>query len=752
MSSLACGDMTMCNNCQRVQAGPDVERISPEIDGSASSVGAPELIDQRAVANTSEDTTQPVSLHSDLEPVTFTKYDSPEAGPDEDPEEPMSLEAAIEAVQSHNGSGRVSIEEPLPMRPKVEPRSRRLAARRSNLEQMAVVLVDKYNTAYRIVLLLLLILLAFVCGIQCYAQFIVPVPPTASELDTLAPETLTNPQNTRYETTAAGVVETIILGSIGLVSLVRAVMLVKTMFMSAEDKLKSERYHIQKVQICKDRSECTIRKRIKCMYTTLRNNLSMTGDWFWYGYFAIQISDTIVQIIRLLEQGGRTLTGDQGPVADRLAIMTQATIILLVLLIGPITLILNNRVWATLFDVIAAFSFTTAYLIVSGKIIQPDTWHTLHFKTFIAFFSSLLPAVMSLEHILSIDDYLIDVAKHPELTRGQRRGRLRCFMIAFTLWFIGISGYSYVSITQFKGDCPDVISRFKEECLLPVYPILDSDSCDCRMASVYLQGDCVQDDMTRLQLYNRIEYLMISDNNPTPSASCTNESQALVETVSQLSELVVLSLVAVPLTNLTFSPLQRLEVLLTPATQLAHVPDDVHQRFPAIRSFQFELSRIQTLPFDSLQQLTHLEYLGLAGNTICQTATFPAWTTGIVDCGSNENACAVDASLVGLSQSLTGYCRKWTLGGGSQLCLPACTNFFAPTFASTDMDSSGTMSAQENTALFQMFGLIPAGTNVSVALQQCVMEACGKTAADELTASVEAVLFLLGESSCEACP
>ncbi|KAF4743896.1 hypothetical protein FOZ63_005635, partial [Perkinsus olseni] len=381
---------------------------------------------------------------------------------------------------------------------------RRIAARHSTLQHMAVVLVDKYNTAYRIGLLLLLALLAFICGIQCYAQFIVPVPPTASELDTLAPETLTNPQNTRYEVTAVGVVETIILGSIGLLALIRAVVVVKTLFLSDDAKLNILRSQAAGVEKCRDRSECTVRKRIVCMCTTLRSKTDMTGDWFWQTYFSLQIFDTVLQIIRLAEQGGRSLTGEQTAVADRTAIMTQATLIMLVMVVGPTTLVLNNRVWASLFDVMAAFSFTGAYLIISGNIFKVDTWHTLHFSSFTTFLSSLVPAVLSLDNIVGVDRYLLEIAKRPELTRSPRRGHFRYYLVAFTLWVIGISGFSYVTMTQFKGDCEELIPRFGDECLLPVYPILDSDSCDCRMASVYLHEECVQDDMPRLSLYNRM--------------------------------------------------------------------------------------------------------------------------------------------------------------------------------------------------------------------------------------------------------
>ncbi|KAF4708967.1 hypothetical protein FOZ62_017743 [Perkinsus olseni] len=625
---------------------------------------------------------------------------------------------------------------------------RRIAARHSTLQHMAVVLVDKYNTAYRIGLLLLLALLAFICGIQCYAQFIVPVPPTASELDTLAPETLTNPQNTRYEVTAVGVVETIILGSIGLLALIRAVVVVKTLFLSDDAKLNILRSQAAGVEKCRDRSECTVRKRIVCMCTTLRSKTDMTGDWFWQTYFSLQIFDTVLQIIRLAEQGGRSLTGEQTAVADRTAIMTQATLIMLVMVVGPTTLVLNNRVWASLFDVMAAFSFTGAYLIISGNIFKVDTWHTLHFSSFTTFLSSLVPAVLSLDNIVGVDRYLLEIAKRPELTRSPRRGHFRYYLVAFTLWVIGISGFSYVTMTQFKGDCEELIPRFGDECLLPVYPILDSDSCDCRMASVYLHEECVQDDMPRLSLYNRMEYLMVSDNNPTPPTSCTNQPQKLLDAVSKFDGLVVLSLVAVPMETLNFGLLENLEVLVVTATQLSTVPNDVQQRLPSIRSFQFELSQIQELPFESLREMRHLEYLGLAGNPICQSADFPEWTEGIVDCGSGSaaDACDVDASLIGLSQSLTGYCRKWLLSGASQLCLPACTNFYAPTYAAMDMDGSNTMNIQENTALFQMFGLIPPETAVTTAVHHCIMEACGKNASDEITAPVEAVVRM---ASCE---
>lgn len=585
-------------------------------------------------------------------------------------------------------------------------------------------------------------LLAFVCGIQCYAQFIVPVPPTAEELDTLAPETLTNPQRTRYEVTATAVVESLILGLIGLLALLRAVVVIKTLLLSDKEKLYKIRNECRDTQECQNPSECTIRRRIICMFTTFRSNLEMTGEWFWQGYFTVQILDTILQIVRLLEQGGRSITGQQTPVADRVAIMTQATLIMLVMLVGPTTLILNNRVWASLFDVMAAFSFTAAYLIISGHIIQVGTWHTLQFTTFTTFLSSLVPAVLSLDNIVGVDRYLLEIAKRPELTRAPRRSRLRCYIIAFTMWVVGLGGFIYVTMTQFKGDyCSEVIPRFDKECLLPIYPILDSDSCDCRMASVYLQEECVQDDMPRLSLYNRMEYLMISDNTPTPPTSCTNEPQTLLDTVSKFGSLVVLSLVAVPLQTLSLGKLNSLEVLVATATRLSIVPDDVNELLPSIRSFQFELSQIQELPFDSLQQLQHLEYLGLAGNPICQSAAFPEWTVGIVECGSSSgDACPVESSLVGLSQSLTGYCRKWVLRGASTLCLPACTDFYAPTYAAMDMDGSTTMSVQENTVLFQMFGLIEPGIEVTTTVHHCIMEACGKEASDEITAPVEAVV------------
>ncbi|KAF4684291.1 hypothetical protein FOZ60_007993 [Perkinsus olseni] len=610
--------------------------------------------------------------------------------------------------------------------------ARRIAARISSLQKIAVVLVDKYNTAYRIALLLLLILLAFICGIQCYAQFIIAVPPSPDELDTLTPETLTNPKNTRYEIKVVAVIEAIILGSIGLMSLVRAAMVVKTLLMSDKDKLNFSKYRAKTVQESGERSDRTLKERMVNIFMALRGKFEMSGEWFWHGYFTLQILDILLQIIRLVELGGRSVTGEKILVADRTAIMTQATLIMLVLIVGPTTLILNNRVWACLFDVMAAFSFTAAYLIVSGHIAEPDTWPALYFTTFVSFLSSLVPAVLSLDNIVGIDRYLLEIAKNPALTRAPRRSSPGYYLIALTLWAVGIGGFVYVTITQLTADCEQYIPRFDDECLLPVHPILDSNSCDCRMASMYLQGECVQDDMARLSLYNRIEYLRISDRNPTASTTCTDQPQILLDTLSAMEELVVLSMVAVPIEELNLGTLDDLEVLAITATRLATIPDDVHQRLPSIRSFQFELSQIQQLPFDSLKEMRHLEYLGLAGNPICTSTNFPEWTEGIVDCGSeSDDACVVESDLAGLAQTLAGYCQKWLSKGSPTQCLPVCRSTFA-TYSAMDLDGSRTMSIQENTALLQMFGLMPAGVAGTPAFHQCTMKACGKEPADEI--------------------
>ncbi|EER03001.1 hypothetical protein Pmar_PMAR015385, partial [Perkinsus marinus ATCC 50983] len=359
---------------------------------------------------------------------------------------------------------------------------------------------------------------------------------------------------------------------------------------------------------------------------------------------------------------------------------------MLVLVVGPITIILNNRVWAALFDAITAFSFTAAYLIISGHILLPGTWPALHFQTFISFLSTILPAALSLDNMIGVDRYLLEIAKNPELTRVQRRTSLRYYVIALISWTIGISGFVYVAITQFKGDCNELIPNFDSECLVPVYPILDSQSCDCRMASVYLEGDCVQDDMKRLSQYNRIEYLRISDHDPTPSTTCTNQPQVLFDTLSALGELIVLSLVAVPIETLNLTRMETLEILGVTATNLATIPDDVHLRLPSIRSFELDLSQIQDLPFDSLKQMRHLEYIGLAGNPICYGTEFPEWTAGIVDCGlAHDGSCEVDASLMGLSETVNGYCKKWVAGGASTECLPVCETTFQ-TYSVADID------------------------------------------------------------------
>ncbi|KAF4692839.1 hypothetical protein FOZ60_012533 [Perkinsus olseni] len=629
---------------------------------------------------------------------------------------------------------------------------RRLAARQSTLQYVAIVLVDKHNTAYRISVFLLLVLLGFICAIQCYAQFIAPVPPTAAELDTLAPETLTNPQNTRYEVTAVGVVESIILGAVGLVALGRAAIVLKKLFMSDQAKMNVIRYLFPgvtvKTQI--DWPEWSIKDRIMTAVQTIRSKLEIGGEWFWYGFFGPIIASTLLQMTRLMEQGGRSLTGERTFVADRTAIMTQATIIMLVLVIGPTTLILNNRVWASLFDIMAAFSFTAAYLIVSGDIVQPETWHALHFHTLISFLSSLVPAVAALNNIIGVDEYLLEIARNPALTRAGKRAHPGYYVVGLALWALGIGGYVYVTMSQFKGNCDDLIPRFGEECLLPVYPILDSKSCDCRMALLYLNEKCADEDMVRLSLYNRLEYLQVS-NNTTPSPTCTDQSQAILDTVSQFKELVVLSFVATPTQTLYLDELPHLEVLGATATQLTTIPHNIHQLLPSIRSFQFQLSRIEQLPFDSFQQMRYLEYVGLAGNPICVGGDFPEWTNGIMDCGAGSGAaCAVDDSLIGLSQSLTGYCEKWLQNGASTLCLPACSTNHA-IYSALDRDGSESMSPPENTELLQMFGLVPAGTDMSAALHQCVMESCGREPSDDIAFPVQAVLFNRGETSCEAC-
>ncbi|EER09671.1 hypothetical protein Pmar_PMAR015614, partial [Perkinsus marinus ATCC 50983] len=264
------------------------------------------------------------------------------------------------------------------------------------------------------------VLLAFVCGIQCYAQFIVPVPPTADELDTLAPETLTKPNETRYEVTAVGVVESIILGSIGLISLARAAMVVRKLCISDETKLSIVRSELAEENQARnqDMSERSLINRVALSAVASKKKVELTGRLFWHGFFTLEALDTVLQIIRLVELGGRSFTGERVIVADRTAIMTQATLIMLVFVVGPTTLILNNRVWAALFDTIVAFSFTAAYLIISGRIFLPDTWPDLRFETFVSFLSSLVPAILSLDNVIGVDRYLYEIAKNPELTRG----------------------------------------------------------------------------------------------------------------------------------------------------------------------------------------------------------------------------------------------------------------------------------------------------------------------------------------------
>ncbi|EER03813.1 hypothetical protein Pmar_PMAR009341 [Perkinsus marinus ATCC 50983] len=491
--------------------------------------------------------------------------------------------------------------------------------------------------------------------------------------------------------------------------------------------------------------------RVALSAVASKKKVELTGRLFWHGFFTLEALDTVLQIIRLVELGGRSFTGERVIVADRTAIMTQATLIMLVFVVGPTTLILNNRVWAALFDTIVAFSFTAAYLIISGRIFLPDTWPDLRFETFVSFLSSLVPAILSLDNVIGVDRYLYEIAKNPELTRGRKRTCLRSRIIVFISWTIGISGFVYVAITQFKGNCNELIPNFDSECLVPVYPILDSQSCDCRMAFVYLDAPCVEEDMTRVLFYNRLQYLSISDRNTAPSTSCNNQQEALFNAVSKLSELVVLNLVAVPIESLSIGALTKMEVMAATATPLAIVPDDVHLRLPSIRSFQFELSQIQELPFDSLRQMRYLEYIGLAGSPICSGVDFPEWTDGIIDCGLGyDETCVVDESLSKLSQTITGYCRKWISSGAPTICLPSC-DITHETLVSTDVDGSNTLSVQENTAILQSFGLVPQGTEMSAAFHQCVMRSCGKDPSDELAFDVASVIFLLGKSNCEEC-
>ncbi|KAF4674931.1 hypothetical protein FOL47_008520 [Perkinsus chesapeaki] len=488
----------------------------------------------------------------------------------------------------------------------------------------------------------------------------------------------------------------------------------------------------------------------------------MAGDLFWYRYIFWQSVDILVQTLRLFEKGGWSIGNSTLPTGSRSEIMTQATLITLDLLLAPITLILNNRVLAVMLEVVIDFGFAAGHLVVAGRITNPNSWYPLHYHTFVSFLASFIPTAYSLLHIVGVENYLVNISKHPELAESEKIPAKKAAVLSCLTWLAGIGLYSYTINRQYGHNCNSEIPLFDEECKLAVYPLVGSPACDCRMLVFYSGEGCIYTDVARLEKYHRVEYLTANKHiSRSASYVCENETEMVENTISSYKNLIVLGYHMKTSDTLGVRSLPKLEVLMIPFINVRYLPNDFHIRFPEIRAIKLESSDILELPYESLKQLKHLEYVSLMGTAICRDeSSLPAWTQGIFDCGDTsgdstltDGRCVfTEAYVNSIHQSIAEYCSKWDEAANPTDCLPICTVVFASQYPTFDADSSTTLDNQEVAQLLTTFGYLQPTDVLEPAFIECILDSCSyNRTLGYLPPQLVALVYTLGDTDCSDC-
>ncbi|KAF4674929.1 hypothetical protein FOL47_008518 [Perkinsus chesapeaki] len=657
------------------------------------------------------------------------------------------IESAVECLNYICGGlegqrERVSMEHVAVVPEKVAP-NRRTSAFTRRLSHAAAILVKDYRHVYYTVMAMLLILLSVVCGMQCYAQLIVPVPPSLADLSALRPEVAINPRDVRYDFSTNNIIGAIFIGIVGTVALLQALRLLWKAFRL---KFLTSRYRIKPTGWTSDR-----RSRLSSLLLEsnfIKNVIRqykrswMTGDLFWYKYLWWQTVDITVQFLYLLEMGGVDVFGTEGfqTTLGNREITIQTTLIVVDMIIAPILFYKNERILSVVLEVLVDFGFATGQLLVAGRFTKPNSWYSLRYDTFVSFVASVLPAAFSLMHILSIDRYLALAAKYPQ-SNFTEVSKVRASSIMVPCITFAITLFTYVIYRLYGIDCSKEISGFDTQCLIPLHPLFDSPRCDCRMAVVDIQSQCAIDDMMELRKYRRIEYLTTArvTTTSTSTVECESENEVIQETMSGYKNAIVLRLSTLLKDNLTIGHLPALKVLTARPSRLTSVPADMHLRYPMLRTIDFQLSLLEELPFDSLRQMTKLESLMLTGSPICNVGNFPSWLNGIVDCGfdvfttttntTNNDECQVTGPLQPLYLTFQTACRGWIDGGRSRECTPTCQSLFINAFRIYDADGNRELNGAEFLQLASFLGLLPSGAQVDPSdasfVLGCTSNMCG---------------------------
>ncbi|KAF4674930.1 hypothetical protein FOL47_008519 [Perkinsus chesapeaki] len=633
----------------------------------------------------------------------------------------------------------------------------------------SAILASYQASYYSLMAITLQLLLSLVCAMQFYAQLIVPVPPSLSELVSLVPEVATNPRDVRYDFSATSIVGAIIIGLVGTVAILHAMRFIWkasslrffTPVNLVQPASRNRRSRLSSIVAEKSQIKNLIRQYKRSW---------MTGDLFWYRYFWWQACDVTVQFLYLLEMGGVDVFGTEGfqTTLGNREITIQTTLIVVDMIIAPILFYKNERILSVVLEVLVDFGFATGQLLVAGRFTKPNSWYSLRYDTFVSFVASVLPAAFSLMHILSIDRYLALAAKYPQ-SNFTEVSKIRASLIVIPCITFAITLFTYVIYRLYGIDCSKEIAGFDTQCLIPLHPLFDSPRCDCRMAVVDIQSQCAIDDMMELRKYRRIEYLTTARVTTTSTSivECESENEVIQETMSGYKNAIVLIVNNLLSGSLAITKIPSLEIIGLRVSKIDNLPSDLHLRFPDIHVLDFQLSLLEELPFDSLRQMTKLESLMLTGSPICNVGNFPNWLNGIVDCGfdvfttttntTNNDECQVTGPLQNGYLTFAGACRAWNDAGQPGICQSLCGTLFINPFRFYDTDGDKAFSAVEFIPFAHFLGLLDRGvvvdSNDIESAIECLNYICGGLEGQRERVSMEhvAVIWMGGETSCSDC-
>ncbi|KAF4677087.1 hypothetical protein FOL47_003538 [Perkinsus chesapeaki] len=578
--------------------------------------------------------------------------------------------------------------------------------------------------AYHFLVFVLRMLLAVMCGVLAYAQFVLPSSPSERELFHTNKDVLNVSYHITISVTAWAVCRASIFVIVGVISIVDAcVTIVKisrgtfefaqlrgtipklpkngngnlhsgfrlgTVLHNPEktrdsipdenlrDVIAEPSVERREGATCCSRIVAEVRKRT-CELVALYNRTKIIGDKFWYYYFLMQLVELVLQLIRLAEYGGHSFIRPVQPIQTREVIEAQAIIMAFDLLLSPFVAYIANRAMAMILQLFLQFSYVMGYMLITEDLSTPRSWHTIRFETVFAFAATALPCILAIRHLVWIERYLILAASSPKDPSLCHKRRLPHVVLSSIALLSGASALTVVIYTFYRQhafECSRQIPHFDRECLSPRFSLFGDPACDCAVLRIRLHDECYQSDLERLKQYERVEHLRVVRYNVGSAQCSSDESIELQSIVTKLVLLRHLFLDGVALTNWSIGKLEKLEVLSLFANPLttaaAHLEN--YDRLTSIN-----LVATEATIFPSVESMkSELETVTLAGTPACVAENASLSSASLtLDC-EFPNAEVETCDPMSRRWAIMGMaCHRWLWERSSKCtnrCLEAATN------------------------------------------------------------------------------